>query len=262
MFTNLKLWTNGNTQGNVGISHQHALSQVTAQAGNSHDQMPRSQAKFPSSISSASLIQPVSAVNMATSQPIQSITYGENIPNTDSALASHFDQRSQPAAIVADKPADDGYNWRKYGQKQVKGCEYPRSYYKCTQLNCPVKKKVERSIDGQVTEIIYKGKHNHDRPIPNRRPKEGFAALNGNSDPHNSESLQQDDSSNLNRSSDDMTGLSKKEQESGHGASEQLAGSSDDDDLGDEVEDGEPEHKRRFHPYNKIQYIHLFYVVP
>ncbi|XP_075494640.1 putative WRKY transcription factor 2 [Primulina tabacum] len=66
-------------------------------------------------------------------------------------------------------PSEDGYNWRKYGQKQVKGSEYPRSYYKCTHPNCPVKKKVERSEEGDITEIIYKGAHNHSRPPFNRR---------------------------------------------------------------------------------------------
>ncbi|KAF2325662.1 hypothetical protein GH714_032385 [Hevea brasiliensis] len=66
-------------------------------------------------------------------------------------------------------PSEDGYNWRKYGQKQVKGSEYPRSYYKCTHPNCPVKKKVERSHEGHITEIIYKGAHNHPKPPPNRR---------------------------------------------------------------------------------------------
>lgn len=65
--------------------------------------------------------------------------------------------------------SEDGYNWRKYGQKQVKGSEYPRSYYKCTHSNCPVKKKVERSHEGHVTEIIYKGAHNHPKPPPSRR---------------------------------------------------------------------------------------------
>lgn len=70
--------------------------------------------------------------------------------------------------VNVDKPADDGYNWRKYGQKPIKGCEYPRSYYKCTHVNCPVKKKVERSSDGQITQIIYKGQHDHERP-QNRR---------------------------------------------------------------------------------------------
>ncbi|CAA7396135.1 unnamed protein product [Spirodela intermedia] len=69
----------------------------------------------------------------------------------------------------AERPSDDSFNWRKYGQKQVKGSEYPRSYYKCTHPNCPVKKKVERSHDGRITEIIYKGKHNHPKAQPPRR---------------------------------------------------------------------------------------------
>ncbi|KFK37572.1 hypothetical protein AALP_AA3G000600 [Arabis alpina] len=76
--------------------------------------------------------------------------------------------------VNVDKPADDGYNWRKYGQKPIKGCEYPRSYYKCTHANCPVKKKVERSSDGQITQIIYKGQHDHERP-QNRRGGGGVA---------------------------------------------------------------------------------------
>ncbi|XP_071728619.1 WRKY transcription factor 44-like [Rutidosis leptorrhynchoides] len=65
------------------------------------------------------------------------------------------------AKETAMRNSEDGYNWRKYGQKQVKGSEYPRSYYKCTHPNCQVKKKVERSHDGHITEIIYKGAHNH-----------------------------------------------------------------------------------------------------
>ncbi|KAM1752858.1 hypothetical protein ACFX11_010778 [Malus domestica] len=89
-------------------------------------------------------------------------------------LGSHHflegDQKgSYPSAGMV-RTSEDGYNWRKYGQKQVKGSEYPRSYYKCTHPNCQVKKKVERSYDGQITEIIYKGApHNHAKPQPNRR---------------------------------------------------------------------------------------------
>lgn len=77
--------------------------------------------------------------------------------------------------------ADDGYNWRKYGQKQVKTSEFPRSYYKCTHPNCPVKKKVERAHDGQVTEIIYKGNHNHQKPSPTRRSGMPFSDGSENS---------------------------------------------------------------------------------
>ncbi|KAF3503155.1 hypothetical protein F2Q69_00039726 [Brassica cretica] len=42
---------------------------------------------------------------------------------------------------------DDGYRWRKYGQKAVKNSPYPRSYYRCTTVGCGVKKRVERSSD-------------------------------------------------------------------------------------------------------------------
>lgn len=68
------------------------------------------------------------------------------------------------AQAVIEQPAKDGYSWRKYGQKQLKDAESPRSYYKCTRDGCPVKKVVERSFDGFITEITYKGRHNHPRP--------------------------------------------------------------------------------------------------
>ena len=65
---------------------------------------------------------------------------------------------------AGDRSSVDGYNWRKYGQKQVKGSDCPRSYYKCTHPKCPVKKKVERSMGGLVSEIVYQGEHNHSKP--------------------------------------------------------------------------------------------------
>ncbi|CAN1304253.1 Probable WRKY transcription factor 49, partial [Linum perenne] len=58
--------------------------------------------------------------------------------------------------------ADDGYKWRKYGQKSIKNSPYPRSYYKCTNPRCNAKKQVERSRDEKDTLIItYEGLHLH-----------------------------------------------------------------------------------------------------
>ncbi|XP_024977041.1 probable WRKY transcription factor 20 [Cynara cardunculus var. scolymus] len=71
--------------------------------------------------------------------------------------------------VLFDRSSDDGYNWRKYGQKVVKGSEFPRSYYRCTHPNCEAKKIFECSYTGQITEIIYKGTHDHPKPQPNRR---------------------------------------------------------------------------------------------
>ncbi|XP_078435163.1 WRKY transcription factor WRKY24-like [Wolffia australiana] len=66
----------------------------------------------------------------------------------------------------AEKPSDDRFHWRKYGQKSVKGCEYPRSYYKCTFPECPVKKLVERDRHGFITATRYNGKHGHPETAP------------------------------------------------------------------------------------------------
>ncbi|KAE9622181.1 hypothetical protein Lal_00032640 [Lupinus albus] len=57
---------------------------------------------------------------------------------------------------------DDGYKWRKYGQKSIKNSPNPRSYYRCTNPRCSAKKQVERSNEDPDTLIItYEGLHLH-----------------------------------------------------------------------------------------------------
>ncbi|CAN6328697.1 unnamed protein product [Urochloa humidicola] len=62
-----------------------------------------------------------------------------------------------------DLPPDDGYTWRKYGQKDILGSRYPRSYYRCTHKNyygCEAKKKVQRLDDDPfMYEVTYCGNH-------------------------------------------------------------------------------------------------------
>ncbi|KAL0420968.1 UNVERIFIED_CONTAM: putative WRKY transcription factor 4 [Sesamum latifolium] len=160
----------------------------------------------------------------------------------DSSEISHSDHKFQPPNLIVDKPADDGYNWRKYGQKQVKGSEYPRSYYKCTNQNCPVKKKVERSLDGQITEIIYKGQHSH--PPPNKRAKDNPDGAMHNQGSYGLGSEVQ--TGNLNKSYDGM-----KDQESSQATHEHISGSSDSEEVADAEtrvngrDEDEPDSKRR-----------------
>ncbi|KAF1888704.1 hypothetical protein Lal_00036745 [Lupinus albus] len=239
-----------------GMSHQQALAQVTAQAVLAQSHMHMQADYHPSAAITAStepsVEQPSFLLNEPSEQQVlQSVSEPMNAQPGTSEL-TQTDKKYQPSSLAVDKPADDGYNWRKYGQKHVKGSEYPRSYYKCTHLNCPVKKKVERAPDGRITEIIYKGQHNHEKPQGNRRVKD-------NSDSNVNASVQP----NTNSNSQGWVGSSTKFEEGmpdcsvpehdptfNPGASRQLPGSTASEEAGDvenrEVgDDKEPNLKRK-----------------
>nr|QAB07155.1 WRKY protein [Paeonia lactiflora]WAX53433.1 WRKY transcription factor [Paeonia lactiflora] len=60
-------------------------------------------------------------------------------------------------------PHDDIYSWRKYGQKDILGAKYPRSYYRCTYRKirgCEATKQVQRSDeDPSIFDITFRGTH-------------------------------------------------------------------------------------------------------
>ncbi|KAK3425181.1 hypothetical protein EUGRSUZ_F01981 [Eucalyptus grandis] len=143
------------SQNGSGFQFQGDFSRSSAENVAGHDGVPSDQRNF----------------STVTGDP-------EHSPPLDEQQDDEGDQRISGDSLVGvngGSPSEDGYNWRKYGQKQVKGSEYPRSYYKCTHPSCQVKKKVERSHEGHITEIIYKGAHNHPKPPPNRRSVIGGA---------------------------------------------------------------------------------------
>lgn len=86
-------------------------------------------------------------------------------PITKSPISTSTDNQSKED-LHESIPEDDGYRWRKYGRKNVKGNQFPRSYYKCTHPACQVKKQVETIIenDKPIVHTIYKGEHNHEPP--------------------------------------------------------------------------------------------------
>ncbi|XVE73737.1 hypothetical protein DITRI_Ditri11bG0142500 [Diplodiscus trichospermus] len=60
-------------------------------------------------------------------------------------------------------PLDDGYCWRKYGQKDILGSKFPRGYYRCTHRHsqgCLATKQVQKSDeDPTMFEVKYSGRH-------------------------------------------------------------------------------------------------------
>jgi hypothetical protein len=76
-----------------------------------------------------------------------------------------FAQQKQPrrkkddlAKVIlnhASQDADDGYGWRKYGQKSIRSgdVEKQRMYYKCSYAGCFCKKQIEPN--GDVRIFVY-----------------------------------------------------------------------------------------------------------
>ncbi|KAF5745448.1 hypothetical protein HS088_TW07G01032 [Tripterygium wilfordii] len=242
------------SQGPFGMTHQQALAQVTAQAAQAQSHL-HAQPENTSSFSAATSLTQFSSFceNPPNQQQIAPIAPDSRVTTKESSDLSQSDQRSQTCSVAVDKPADDGYNWRKYGQKQVKGSEFPRSYYKCTYSNCPVKKKVERSLDGQVTEIIYKGQHNHEPPQHNKRSKDS-GSFNGSANKQgDSELPSKFQSENVNKMNDGVPTyvMSGKDQESSQATPGHQSGTSDSEEVDDtetganENDKDEPDPKRR-----------------
>ncbi|KAI3990652.1 hypothetical protein MKX01_022952 [Papaver californicum] len=168
------------------MSHQDAADTVTV-----HDECPISSVDLiPDSISQSilSVSSPVPSQQSLGDCPISSIDLipasirqtmpsvspqkspqlvpGVNSPRKpEIGEQKTLDPEVKATQVVMKAPTPDGYNWRKYGQKQVKSSESNRSYYRCTCVNCHAKKKVERcDHSSRLVEIIYKGRHNHDPP--------------------------------------------------------------------------------------------------
>ncbi|KAF7806527.1 putative GMP synthase [glutamine-hydrolyzing] [Senna tora] len=123
-------------------------------------------------------------------------------------VLSSTDKKRQKPSGLSENAEDvgisgDGYRWRKYGQKMVKGNPNPRNYYRCTSAGCPVRKQIETAADNSNAAIItYKGVHDHDIPVPKKqhgRPSAPLmaAAAPASNDLHlkNTDALQNQNSS-------------------------------------------------------------------
>ncbi|KAF5958504.1 hypothetical protein HYC85_005729 [Camellia sinensis] len=240
-------------QSPFGMTHQQALAQVTAQAALSQCHLHVQAESQPSSLvaSEESLNDHLSfASNTTIQQQVPTVISEPESSVIESSEVSQPNRKSLPPCAAVDKPGNDGYNWRKYGQKQVKTSDHPRSYYKCTHPNCPVKKKVERNFDGQITEIIYKGQHNHELPQSNKRAKDGIDK-NSNTNSQVRRELGVQGETEMSRENETFHSVPRRVQASTQLTPIQLSGSSDHVEMGDiemrlnQADNDEPNPKRR-----------------
>ncbi|KAK1381680.1 WRKY1 transcription factor [Heracleum sosnowskyi] len=121
--------------------------------------------------SESSVVQPqaVPAMVNLPESPISTNESGDfkdhhrDVSNKRKALPTWKDQVKICSDNGVGNSADDGYSWRKYGQKDILGAKHPRSYYRCTYKKtrtCHATKQVQKSDnDPAIFEITYKGKH-------------------------------------------------------------------------------------------------------
>ncbi|KAH7415446.1 hypothetical protein KP509_14G044100 [Ceratopteris richardii] len=98
---------------------------------------------------------------------------------TSSELLPHATVKQPQVEILvpsSDVNIFDGYDWLKYGQKDIKGQTQPRSYFHCASHGpptfCTIKKQVQFSseADGYLS-VYYIGRHNHPNPIHSHNVK-------------------------------------------------------------------------------------------
>lgn len=136
---------------------------VIAQAAQAH---PGSKIQLPIVPSSSSeLSPPISSLPRLNSQGEALLIEGNPVDMCVAAADQKItsDTKSVSTSRTVKTPID-GFNWRKYGQKQVKSPQGSRSYFKCTYNECDAKKIESCDQYNTITKIVYKGQHKHEPP--------------------------------------------------------------------------------------------------
>ncbi|PON99396.1 WRKY domain containing protein [Trema orientale] len=166
------------TQGQTAINHEEVLTDTRVQ----NPDAPRENQHQSTACQTSPELSPTSVTQSISSAPSPTFLEQRLSPPKDNGLCKpEADQQNSSDIITVSPvpsmknlkiPASDGYNWRKYGQKQVKSPKGSRSYYKCTYSECCAKKIECCDHSGHVTEIVYKSEHTHDPPKRSNSTKE------------------------------------------------------------------------------------------
>ncbi|CAN7080210.1 unnamed protein product [Brassica oleracea var. botrytis] len=155
----------------------------------------------------------------------QTQSSGVSAPTTTTATNrnSSTQQHSSSICILQWKRAEERRGWLQLEKVRTETGEREREsseLLKCTYPKCPTKKKVETSLEGQITEIVYKGSHNHPKPQSTRRSSSSSsstfhsAVFDHHGDHSDSFVIQQDDNTTSGSLGDDeLTVISRGEEE-------------------------------------------------
>jgi len=162
------------------LSHQEVLGSVADKNSGAQTQNQLQPSVCPTSLSElspTSVTQPISSAPSPT-PPVKKLSPPE-VKNACISEAGNQSSAELKALYVpvAKTSIPDGYNWRKYGQKQVKSPRGSRSYYKCTYFDCCAKKIECSDHSGHVIEIVNKGMHSHDPPRKNKSTRKSRTGL-------------------------------------------------------------------------------------
>nr|QDQ70859.1 transcription factor WRKY24-like [Lolium perenne] len=108
-------------------------------------------------------------------------------PGSGGGGQGHGDEQDQQAPSPEEAGAgeqlvmpEDGYQWKKYGQKFIKNIQKIRSYFRCRDKRCGAKKKVEWHPGDPSLRIVYDGAHQHGSPSSTGGQGEGNGEGVGN----------------------------------------------------------------------------------
>ncbi|XP_021814047.1 probable WRKY transcription factor 32 isoform X3 [Prunus avium] len=170
-------------QEQLGVSHREILAIVTHQDAQMQTQSPVQLAVYPTPLSELSPTSVTQSIQTQTQSPLQLTVYPTPLSElSPTSVTQSISSAPSPILLEQKLPsektsASDGYNWRKYGQKQVKSPQGSRSYYRCTYSECYAKKIECCDHSGYVTEIVYKSQHTHEPPRKSNCTKESKLAL-------------------------------------------------------------------------------------
>ncbi|KAE8658123.1 Purine permease 5 isoform 1 [Hibiscus syriacus] len=160
----------------VNIAHQEVSATLTVQSAEGSTQNQLQSFISPTSLAQLSPTSVTQGISSASTTPLQEQSLSDQKVNGASAPEANqqksYNLKMVSVVPILKRPASDGYNWRKYGQKQVKSPKGSRSYYKCTFSDCQAKKIECSDLTGHVIEIVNKGMHSHEPPRKNNPARE------------------------------------------------------------------------------------------